>query len=82
MVGYGVLVSDAQAPGLAKRFDQSHDVRLRGGFAGERAQMAHQGLLALRAVVDVLAQVFQNAGQQVFRRSGWRFGRGPEMVRG
>jgi hypothetical protein len=22
MVGYGVLVSDAQAPGLAKRFDQ------------------------------------------------------------
>ena len=29
MVGYGVLVSDAQAPGLAKPFDQGHDVGLR-----------------------------------------------------
>jgi hypothetical protein len=27
MVGYGVLVPDAQAPGLAKRFDQMEDGR-------------------------------------------------------
>ena len=33
MVGYGVLVSDAQAPGLAKLFDQVQDMRLRNGVA-------------------------------------------------
>lgn len=33
MVGYGVLVSRTQAPGLAKLFDQVHDVCLRDGIA-------------------------------------------------
>jgi hypothetical protein len=29
MVGYSVLVSDAQKPGLTKLFEQVHDIRLR-----------------------------------------------------
>ena len=33
MVGYGVLVSDAQAPGLAELFDQVQDMRFRNGVA-------------------------------------------------
>jgi hypothetical protein len=33
MVGYGVLVSDARAAGLAKLFDQVQDIRLRDGVA-------------------------------------------------
>jgi hypothetical protein len=33
MVGYGVLVADAQAPGLAELFDQIQDMRLRNGVA-------------------------------------------------
>ena len=58
MVGHGALFCDAEDPGFAKPFDQTHDVWLFGCFTGVREQKAHQSFLALRAVGGVLAQTF------------------------